>query len=243
MLKDILNQKSISLYKAAKETGIAYSTLSDVVLEKTAIDSVAAGTVYRLAKYLDVSMESLMETKEKSPSLFVFNEGRMVTVEYGKLRAQYCGPKNLVGFKKLNRVVGNTLYIDTYFLNDGQIFVEEDYIDIADVFTDFDIQINLGTIDNVIIGSPDAKPTEKLFYNSLMISDGMAVAVHNDSTDDVNLEIVNIHRTTDRMLLRLRDYMILSTNMSDRMQKRAIEAVKRNEEIILEETGGKVNYA
>lgn len=91
MLKDILNQKSISLYKAAKETGIAYSTLSDVVLEKTAIDSVAAGTVYRLAKYLDVSMESLMETKEKSPSLFVFNEG-----EWLQLNMENYAPSTVV---------------------------------------------------------------------------------------------------------------------------------------------------
>ena len=45
MLKDILNQKCISLYKAAKETGIPYSTLSDIVSGKTQMDSVAAGTV------------------------------------------------------------------------------------------------------------------------------------------------------------------------------------------------------
>ena len=37
MIKDILKSKGLSVYKVSKETNISYSTLNDIVIEKTDI--------------------------------------------------------------------------------------------------------------------------------------------------------------------------------------------------------------
>ena len=57
MLRDLLKEKGISVYKASKDMGIAYSTLNDLVIEKTNISNTSVDILYRLACYLDYSME------------------------------------------------------------------------------------------------------------------------------------------------------------------------------------------
>ena len=47
-LKDILSEKKISLYQFSKETGIPYSTLSDIINEKTNIDTCTILTIKKL---------------------------------------------------------------------------------------------------------------------------------------------------------------------------------------------------
>ena len=61
MIKKILDEKNISVYKLAKLSGIPYSTLSDIVNGVTELHTCNANTVYRLSKALNVSMETLME--------------------------------------------------------------------------------------------------------------------------------------------------------------------------------------
>lgn len=61
MLKDILSSKNLSVYRVAKDTGISYSTLNDIVIEKTDLKNTSAHTLYRLSKYLEISMEMLYE--------------------------------------------------------------------------------------------------------------------------------------------------------------------------------------
>lgn len=62
MLETILKQKNISLYRCAKESGIPYTTLSELVRGKTRIEKSSAETVYRLARTLGVSMEDLISS-------------------------------------------------------------------------------------------------------------------------------------------------------------------------------------
>ncbi|MBQ8146650.1 MAG: helix-turn-helix transcriptional regulator [Clostridia bacterium] len=60
MLETILKQKNISMYQCAKQSGIPYTTLSELVRGKTRIEKCSAETIYRLSKVLGVSMEDLI---------------------------------------------------------------------------------------------------------------------------------------------------------------------------------------
>ena len=59
MLKDFLAEKGISIYHAAKESGISYSTLNDIVNHKVDIANVKSGILHALASVLQISMDQL----------------------------------------------------------------------------------------------------------------------------------------------------------------------------------------
>ena len=61
-LKDILSEKKISLYQFSKETGIPYSTLSDIVNGKTNIDTCTISTMKKIADGLVMSVDDLYKT-------------------------------------------------------------------------------------------------------------------------------------------------------------------------------------
>ena len=60
MLRKILKEKNMSIYRCASLSGIPYKTLSEVIRGKTKIEKCSAETVYRLALVLGVSMEELI---------------------------------------------------------------------------------------------------------------------------------------------------------------------------------------
>ena len=60
-LKELLEKKGLSIMDCCKMSGIAYSTLMDLVKGKTRIEKSSAEVVYKLAKVLGVSMEELVE--------------------------------------------------------------------------------------------------------------------------------------------------------------------------------------
>lgn len=234
-LKKLMGEKKVSIYKLAKDTGIAYSTLSDLVAEITPMENTSAGTLLRLAGYFGVSMESMLEKDEKA-SLFIYNEGRNVHLILGEHHIQYLGPKNLISFKKINCIKSETAYIDTYFLSDnGLVYVEEDYIDIKDLLDEYNIDFIFEDDTQVILGRPDEDKRIRIIDDSLLVSDAMAIRYKESSTEDIILEVTNLNRINYSMSLRLKDYTVLSTNMSRNMQKRAISSVRRNEEILMAE--------
>ena len=61
-LKDILSEKKISLYQFSKETGIPYSTLSDIVNGKTEINTCTVLTMKKIADGLEMSVDDLYKT-------------------------------------------------------------------------------------------------------------------------------------------------------------------------------------
>lgn len=234
-IKDFINEYHISIYKLSKETGIPYSTISDLVAEITPIENTSSGTLFRLASYFNVSMESFFK-HGSNPAINIYNEKRNVHILFNNNHIQYLGPKNLISFKKVNCIVGNTIYIDTYFSNsDGNIYVEEDYIDTKSLFDEYNITEEIDSETKVIIGKPHSNEKLRIIDECIMVSDSMAIMQKESSTDEIILEIININRTNNCMTLRLKDYTILSTNMSSNMQKRAIESAKRNRDIIYDE--------
>lgn len=60
-LERLLAEKKMSVYQCAKQSGIPYTTLLELVKGKTRIAKCSAETVYKLAKTLEISMEELLE--------------------------------------------------------------------------------------------------------------------------------------------------------------------------------------
>lgn len=60
-IKDILEEKKISIYQASHLSGVPYSTISDLCHEKTDIRKVNAQTLYQLAHFFNMSSDELFE--------------------------------------------------------------------------------------------------------------------------------------------------------------------------------------
>ncbi len=60
MLQRIVDQKKISKYRLSKNSGIPYTTLTDILSGKADIKKCSADTIYRLAKELGITMEALL---------------------------------------------------------------------------------------------------------------------------------------------------------------------------------------
>lgn len=61
MLKDYLKQQHISIKMISDNTGIAYSTVNYIVNNRTPIEKCTGETIYKIARYLNISMDSLYE--------------------------------------------------------------------------------------------------------------------------------------------------------------------------------------
>ena len=61
-LNIIIRQSGMTKYKVAKLSGVPHATLNDLCSGKSRIEKCSAETLYRIAKALNVSMESLVET-------------------------------------------------------------------------------------------------------------------------------------------------------------------------------------
>jgi len=69
----ILAQKGITKYRLSKTSGIPQTTVLDICSGKAKIENCSGETVYKLAKALDVSMESLLEdSMEYRPAFETF---------------------------------------------------------------------------------------------------------------------------------------------------------------------------
>ena len=76
MISDLLEQKHMTKYQLAKNSGIPYTTVSDICSGKAQLEKCTAETVYKLSKELDVSMETLLlshSDKRNSFELFKSN--------------------------------------------------------------------------------------------------------------------------------------------------------------------------
>ena len=59
-LNDILSEKNMSKYRLAKESGIPKTTIIDICSQKADIRKCSVETIYRIAKVLEVPMETLV---------------------------------------------------------------------------------------------------------------------------------------------------------------------------------------
>lgn len=62
MIEALLKQRHMTKYRLAVESGVPHTTLNDICSGKTKLEKCSAETVYKLAKVLGVSMETLTES-------------------------------------------------------------------------------------------------------------------------------------------------------------------------------------
>ena len=60
-INELMEAKSITKYRLAKNSGIPYTTINDICSGKAQIEKCSAETIYRISKELGVSMESIIE--------------------------------------------------------------------------------------------------------------------------------------------------------------------------------------
>ena len=61
IIEDLLKRRKMTKYRLAVDAGIPHATLSELCSGKTKLERCSAETVYKLAKALGVSMETLTE--------------------------------------------------------------------------------------------------------------------------------------------------------------------------------------
>lgn len=60
LIVELMEQKKITKYRLSKNSGIPYTTISDIISGKAQLEKCSAETIYRLAQELDVTMESIL---------------------------------------------------------------------------------------------------------------------------------------------------------------------------------------
>jgi transcriptional regulator with XRE-family HTH domain len=70
IIEELLKAKQMSKYRLSKESGIPQATLSDICSGKTKLQNCSAGTLYKIARVLNVTVDSLIEAdvQENLPS-------------------------------------------------------------------------------------------------------------------------------------------------------------------------------
>lgn len=60
-INELMENKKITQYRLAKDSGIPYTTINDICNGKARLEKCSAETIYHISKVLGVSMESLIE--------------------------------------------------------------------------------------------------------------------------------------------------------------------------------------
>ena len=64
IIDKLLEDARMSRYKLSKESGVPQATISDLCSGKTSITKCSAGTLYKIAKVLHVTVDSILEADE-----------------------------------------------------------------------------------------------------------------------------------------------------------------------------------
>jgi len=67
IINELLAEKNMTPYRLSKLSGVPYTTLKDIISEKTDLRKCSAETIYRLSLVLEITMEELI-TKESLKS-------------------------------------------------------------------------------------------------------------------------------------------------------------------------------
>lgn len=70
LINDKLIEQNMTMYRLSKESGVPQATLNDICSGKTDLEKCAAGTLYRIAKVLNVSVEDILNSVNNYRSEF-----------------------------------------------------------------------------------------------------------------------------------------------------------------------------
>ena len=65
VINELLKKEKISRYKLSKDSGVPQSTIADICNGKTSLENCTVGTLYKISKALNVSLDFLMERSEE----------------------------------------------------------------------------------------------------------------------------------------------------------------------------------
>lgn len=65
IVNELLKNANMSKYSLSKESGVAMTTITDICNGKAMLEKCAAGTLYKIAKVLGVTVDYLIENNEK----------------------------------------------------------------------------------------------------------------------------------------------------------------------------------
>ena len=65
LINEKLREQNMTMYRLSKESGVPQATINDICSGKAEIEKCTAGTLYRLARVLEVSIEDILESAEK----------------------------------------------------------------------------------------------------------------------------------------------------------------------------------
>ena len=66
IINELLEKKNLSRYRLSKESGVAMTTINDICTEKADLEKCNAGTLRRIAKVLDITIDSILEANENA---------------------------------------------------------------------------------------------------------------------------------------------------------------------------------
>lgn len=87
-------------------------------------------------------------------TLYVYNIGRQIHIKIDNIHVQYLGSKALSRFIKINSYVDGCISIDTEFKIGNKRVTEEDYIDLRDIFNNYNYDTDniINSITKIEIG-------------------------------------------------------------------------------------------
>lgn len=65
IIDELLKNEKISHYKLSKLSGVPQATISDLCSGKSDLEKCAAGTLYKIAKVLNVTVDSILEANDQ----------------------------------------------------------------------------------------------------------------------------------------------------------------------------------
>ena len=104
MLLDLLEKQNMSIYRLSKDSGVPYTTVNDLIHNRTDLMKSNVETVYKLSKAMNVEIEELI--KACTPERITFD----------LFRSNVCQElKNIGDFEFIKKIISNNLV--KYYLN------------------------------------------------------------------------------------------------------------------------------
>lgn len=73
IVNELLQKENMSRYRLSKESGVPMTTITDICNGKAELDKCSAGTLYKIARVLGVTVDSLLENNEVQPEDYKFS--------------------------------------------------------------------------------------------------------------------------------------------------------------------------
>lgn len=121
MLKAILNERNMSLYKLEKSSLVSHATLNDIYNEKININNCTISVMSKLANALNLEIEDLYRMLTYDDiSLFAYNEGfdlfKSSTLQYLKTMDEVSFIARIVSSEEIDNYFLNKKYLESLYL-------------------------------------------------------------------------------------------------------------------------------